>query len=140
MTNWICHISALNVSFRMSADWDSMAISVPTFHISLPHHHPARGWITDTGGERCPNTWLRSYYRMYMEDDFLQTALSPSVNTSAGVCPIHPDNPVSICVALFELTPSLLFVLSLFAGMLADKGLFLFYAFKRHCSCSDVQG
>lgn len=27
-------------------------------------------------------------------------------------CPIHPDNPVSICIALFGLTPSLLFVVS----------------------------
>lgn len=65
--------------------------SLDTCLLHLPHRHTARGWITDAGGERRPTNRLRSYFRMYMEEDFLQTSLSPSVNTSAGVCVPHPS-------------------------------------------------
>lgn len=139
MPSWICHISALNLSSRISADWDSMAVLIPAFYIYLTAILRVAGLQKQAGND------IQLQAEILFQNVYGR-GLSPN-NTkpiskylSWCVCPIHPDNPVSICIALFELTPSLLFVLSLFAGMLADKGLFLFYAFKRHCSCSDMRG
>lgn len=119
MRSWICHFFflfffALKWFFRLSAGWDSIAILILAFYIYLTRILHVAGLHIQVGSDA--NSRLKSYFTMYKEEDFHQTTLSPSVNTSAGVCPIHPDNPVSICIALFELTPSLLFVLSLFAG------------------------
>lgn len=63
-------------------------------------------WIVFTDRKQSLTTYWNLFLSIYIGEDFLQIALSPTVNTSAGLFPIYPDNPVSICIVLFEAPPS----------------------------------
>lgn len=85
MPSWICQIFCSRFVFQ---DFSSLGLNghFNTWPLHLPPPNCASLDYTYTWGTTA-NDRLRSYFRMYVEEDFLQTALSPSVNTSDGVCP-----------------------------------------------------